>query len=175
MKRYLDAVIESMEMLGEEKNTLFLGNNINFGSFAYGTLKNIPEEKRMEMPVAENLMMGVAIGLSIEKYKPVVIFERHDFMLNALDSIVNHLDKIEEMSYGQFKTPVIIRAIIGGKIPLDPGPQHTQNFTAAFKKMINFPIFEPKTPKEVIDAYQIAKNSKRPVMVVEERDLYLKE
>ena len=172
--KYLDAVIESMNMLAKEKNIIFLGYNVNFGSQGYGTLKGVPENKKMETPLAENLMIGLAIGMSLEGYHPVVFFERHDFILNALDGIVNHLDKIESMSEGQYQTPVIIRAVIGGKIPLNPGPQHIQNFTTAFRDMVKFPIYSPKTPREVIEAYKIAKNSKSPSMVIEERDLYEK-
>ena len=173
--KYGEAIKKSMEMLAENEKTIFLGYNTCFGSKAYGTLEKIPEDKKIETPVAENLMMGLAIGMSIEGYRPVVFFERHDFMLIALDGIVNHLDKIEKMSKGQFKTPVIIRTVIGSKEPLDAGPQHTQDFTEAFKKLINFPIYEPKNPKEIIESYKKAKDFNGPVMIIEKKDLYDKE
>lgn len=169
---YGEAVKKSMEMLAQKEEVIFLGYNISFGSKAYGTLKDIPREKKIETPVAENLMSGLAIGLSLEGFKPVLFFERHDFMLVALDSIVNHLDKIEEMSKGRFKTPVIIRASIGSTKPIDPGPQHKQDFSDAFKKMIKFPIIEPKTPSEVLEAYRFASESNKPVMIIERKDLF---
>jgi len=170
--KYKDAIKQSMEMLAENENTIFLGYNIRYGSKAYGTLTNISNNKKIETPVAENLMVGLATGLALEGYRPIIYFERHDFMLNALDGIVNHLSKIERMSAGDYKTPVTIRAVIGSRYPLNPGPQHTQDFTEAFKKMIDFPIYEPKTSSEVIKTYEIVKNSKRPLMVIERRDLY---
>ena len=170
--KYKDALKQSMEMLSQDKNRIFLGYNVCFGSKAYGTLEGISDDKKIETPVAENLMIGLATGMSLEGYLPVVFFERHDFMLNALDGIVNHLDKLESMSEGQYKTPVIIRAVIGSKKPLDAGLQHTQNFSEAFKKMIKFPIYEPKTSKEVIETYLIAKRLLTPAMVIERRDLY---
>ena len=52
-------------------------------------------------------MVGLAIGMSFEGFKPVVYFERHDFMLVAADAIGNHVDKIERISHGEFKVPVI--------------------------------------------------------------------
>jgi len=173
--KYSEALTKSMEMLAEDERTLFLGYNINYGSQAYGTLSTIPKEKKIETPVAENLMMGLATGLAIEGYKPVVFFERHDFMLNALDSIINHLDKIKTMCCGDYSAPVIIRAVIGSKEPLHPGPQHIQDFTEAFKSMINFPILTPETPLEVLGAYKFAKELNGPVMIIEKKELYNKE
>ena len=171
--KYKDAIKQSMEMLAQDKNRVFLGYNVKFGSNAYGTLSDIPKSKLIETPVAENLMIGLATGMSLEGYLPVVFFERHDFMLDALDGIVNHLDKLESMSKGQYKTPVIIRAVIGStKEPLDAGIQHTQDFSEAFKKMIKFPIYEPKTSKEVIETYLLVKKLSTPTMVIEQKGLY---
>ncbi|MCK5043473.1 hypothetical protein KAR52_00535 [Candidatus Pacearchaeota archaeon] len=172
---YREAIKKSMEMLVKEKNTVFLGYNVCFGSKAYGTLSDVPRDKKIETPLAENLMMGLGIGMSLEGYRPVIFFERHDFVLNALDGIVNHLDKLGSMSKDQFKTPVIIRAVIGSKIPLNPGAQHTQDFTEAFREMIKFPIYEPKNSQEVIRDYIKINNSYGPAMIIERRDLYDKE
>ena len=170
--KYKDALKQSMEILAQDKNTIFIGYNICHGSEAYGTLKDIPLSQRLEMPVAESLMIGLATGMSLEGYRPVVFFERHDFVLNALDGIVNHLDKIKSMSNGQYKTPVIIRAIVGAKGPLDPGPQHTQDFTKAFKEMVNFPVYEPNNAEEIIKLYENLKRKDTPAIVIEKKDLY---
>ena len=173
--KYKDAIIKSMEMLSKEKKVIFIGYNVNYGSRIYGTLLNIPKSKCLEVPVAENLMTGLCIGVALEGYKPILIFERHDFMLNALDAIVNHLDKIENMSDKQFKAPVIIRAIVGSKKPLYPGPQHIQDFTKLYKNILSFPVFELNNSKEILKYYVHAKSSKQPVMLIEKRDLYDKE
>lgn len=170
--KYKDALKESMEMLAKNKKTIFLGYNISFGSKAYGTLTDIPNKQKIETPVAENLIIGLAIGLSLEGYRPVVFFERHDFIPNAMDGIINHLDKIENMSKGQFKTPVIIRAVVGSTKPLYPGPQHMQDFTKIFKDIFSFSVYELNTPEDIIKYYNLVKSSKKPVMLVEKRDLY---
>lgn len=170
--KYREAVKQSMEMLAKDSRAIFLGYNVCFGSKAYGTLETVPESKKIEMPVAENLMMSSAIGLSIEGYRPIVFFERHDFTLIALDSMVNHLDKIEKMSNGDFKTPVLIRAVIGSKKPLDPGLQHTQDFSRIFKEIFSFPVYEPKNSGEVFDIYNSLKNLEKTAMIIEKRDLY---
>ncbi len=171
--KYKEALKEAMETLAIDEKTVFIGYNIKYGSQFYGSLKDIPESKKLETPVAENLMTGLAMGMALEGFKPILLFERQDFMLIALDGIVNHLDKIEQMSNGQFKIPIIIRAISATlKTPLDPGPQHTQDFTNQFKEMVSFQVYEPKTAEEVKEAYKKASSSLSPVMIVERRELY---
>ena len=170
--KYKDAVKQSMEMLARDEKTVFIGYNITRGSRAYGTLNNIPLEKCLETPVAENLMAGLSIGMSLEGYNPVLIFERQDFMLNALDALVNHLDKIESLSKGEFIPKVIVRAIVGSKKPINPGPQHMQDFSKFFKEFLHFPVYDSQTSQEVIDNYIEALASKRPSMMIERKDLY---
>jgi pyruvate dehydrogenase E1 component beta subunit len=145
---------------------------VRYGSQAYGTLSDVDKSKCFETPLAENLMTGLAIGMSLEGFRPVLFFERHDFILNALDSIVNHLDKIESMSYGQFKTPVIIRATVGSKTPLDAGAQHTQDFTEILKKIIKFPVIELTNSSQILAEYEKAIKSDKPVLFIERKDLY---
>jgi pyruvate/2-oxoglutarate/acetoin dehydrogenase E1 component len=173
--KYVEAIKISMENLARDEKVRFLGYNVKYGSRAYGTLKNIPFEKCLETPLAENLMTGLAIGMSLEGFKPVVFFERHDFLLNGLDAIVNHIDKIDKMSFGEYKTPLIIRAVVGSKKPINPGIQHTQDYTEAIKKMVSFPILELNKTSEIIDTYQKISSFESPVMVVERKELYEQE
>ncbi len=170
--KYSQAIKKSMETLAQDSKTLFVGYNLIHGSKAYGSLKDIPIEKIIEMPVAESLMSGLSTGLAIEGFKPVLIFERQDFMLNALDGLVNHLDKLNELSCGQYNPPVIVRAIVGSQNPINPGPQHIQDFTNSFKKMFKMPLYDPKNSKEVLNCYNLAKNTKSPMMIIERRDFY---
>lgn len=172
---YKEALIKSMNMIANDEKAIFLGYNINFGTKCYGTLEGIPKEKRREMPVAENLMVGLAIGLSLEGFKPVLFFERHDYILIALDAMVNHLAMLNKMSKGQFKPSVIIRATVGSAKPIHPGPQHIQDFSEALKKMISFPVYEPKNAQEVLEVYNKIKDFDGPVMVIERKDLYNQE
>ncbi len=172
--KYKELISEEMKKLAKNDKTVFIGYNIKRGSKAYGTLTDV-QDKCIEMPLAENLMTSFAIGMSLEGYKPVVFFERQDFILNALDSIVNHLDKIKEMSKGEFETPIIIRAPVGGKKPLDPGMQHTQDFSEVLKKIIKFPVYELKTEEDFANYSKIIQNIKEPTLFIEYKDLYGKE
>jgi pyruvate dehydrogenase E1 component beta subunit len=159
-----------MNML-TDKNAIHIGYAVKFGN-ALGALTDVPEDRKIETPVAENLMAGLAIGMSFEGFRPVIYFERHDFMLCAADAIVNHINHIERISHGEYKCPVIIRACVTDAGPFYAGPTHSQDFTEAFKSMVSFPIYTPTTGAEVLDAYTKAAASQRPSMVVEYKSRY---
>ena len=167
---YKDAMIKSMTDLGKE-GAIFIGYNVLYGN-AIGTLGNVPDEQKLETPVAENLMSGLAIGMSFEGFLPVIYFERHDFMLVAADAIINHIDKIERLSHGEFKVPIIIRAVTADAGPFYSGITHSQDFTEMFKAAVSFPVLDPKNGKELQNAILGAKESKRPVMIIERKSKY---
>lgn len=171
--KYKEAVKISMDEFAKDEKALFVGYNTRLGSKAMGTLNDVAEEKLLETQLAENLMAGLAIGLSLTGYKPMVYFERFDFILNAIDAIVNHLDKIADTSDGQFKPKVIIRVVIGAQLkPFFTGHCHIQDFTEAMKKLLKFPVLKPLTAPEVLEAYKFAMTQDQSVMIIETRDLY---
>jgi len=168
---YKEAMIKSMTKLSENEKTIFIGYNVARGD-AMGTLKNVPMSQKLETPVAENLMSGLAIGMSFEGFLPVLYFERHDFMLVAMDVIGNHIDKIERISHGEFKVPIIIRAVEAFGGPFYSGPTHHQDFTNVLKELVDFPVIDPKNGYEVSKAFNGAKESGRPAIIIERKSLY---
>ena len=167
---YKEAMIQTQTELGEQ-GAIFIGYNVKYGN-AIGTLKDVPDEQTLETPVAENLMAGLAIGMSFEGFTPVVYFERHDFMLVAADAIINHIDKIERISHGEFKCPVIIRAVTADAGPFYSGITHSQDFTKVFKEAVSFPVHDPVTGDDVIRAFRGAKESGKPAMIIERKSRY---
>jgi pyruvate/2-oxoglutarate/acetoin dehydrogenase E1 component len=131
VKSYKEELTASMESLAADPLVRFVGYGVRIGGRAQGTLKNVSDTQLIEMPVAENLMVGFAIGLALKGLKPVVFIERMDFILNALDAIVNHLDKIETISRGEFKPTMILRIVVSEirQKPLFTGETHTQDFS----------------------------------------------
>lgn len=171
--KYKDAIKLSMNEFAKNEKAIFLGYNTKMANQALGTLSEVPKEKIIETPLAENLMTGLSIGLSLSGYKPILYFERFDFILNGIDAIVNQLDKWKELSNHQYRPKVIIRVVIGQKLkPFFNGPTHTQDFTEAMKKLVNFPILKPTTANEVLDAYKFAFQYDESVMIVEIKDYY---
>lgn len=168
---YRAAIESAMAKIGEIHNSRFVGYNVKHGRFA-GTLKNVPEERLIETPVAENLMAGIALGFAVMGYLPVLLFERADFLLNSLDCLVNHLNHFEAISRGEFAPKVIIRVVVGntGK-PLFTGLTHTQNLAQALAKMVGFPVHELGFPFDVEWAYREAIESKTSMALFEFKDL----
>lgn len=167
---YKEAVNTSMKELAD-LGAIFIGYNVLKGD-AMGTLREVPENQKLETPVAENLMTGLAIGMSFENFLPVLYFERHDFMMVAMDAIVNHIDKIERISHGEYKVPVIIRAVTADAGPFYSGITHSQDFTEVFRSAVSFPVQDPRTGNEVQLAFKAAVQSGRPSMIIERKSLY---
>ena len=168
--KFKDAVTQGMTELGDE-GAIFIGYSLLPGD-AMGTLQNVSDDQKIETPVAENLMMGLAIGMSFEGFKAVVYFERHDFMLVAADAIGNHLDKIERISHGEFKCPVILKTVVDDGGLFYSGPTHSQNFTNVFRELVDFPVLYPESPEAALDMYRYAKDSEGPVMIVESKKFH---
>jgi hypothetical protein len=167
---YKAAMNQSMTELGEA-GAIFIGYNVARGD-AMGTLANVANDQKLETPVAENLMSGLAIGMSFEGFTPVLYFERHDFMLVAMDAIGNHIDKIERISHGEFKVPIIIRAVEAFGGPFYSGPTHHQDFTNVLRALVSFPVLDPITGIDVLKAFKGAYESKKPAIIIERKSRY---
>ena len=157
-KKYQQNVVKAMEMLGKHKDTIFIGQTIVYGgSPMFQSCRKVPKKKKIELPVFEDTQMGMSIGLALEGFIPVSIFPRIDFLICATNQLVNHLDKVREMSKGEFQPGVIIRTQIGNKYPLYPGAQHCQDYTQALKKMCkDILIIKIRNEKQVIPSYELA-------------------
>jgi pyruvate/2-oxoglutarate/acetoin dehydrogenase E1 component len=136
MSKYSDELTRAMEYLAAQPKTKFLGQSVAVaGTAMRNTLLNVDESKLLEFPVDEDLQMGVSIGLALAGVIPISIFPRWNFLLVATNQIVNHLDKLKELTQIQNPGKVIIRTGIGSENPLHPGPQHTGDLTEAFRLM----------------------------------------
>ena len=168
---YQEKIKEGMTWLGKQEKSVFLGEGLINAGRIYSTLSSVPLRKCIEFPVAENLIVGSAIGLALEGYRPIVVFQRHDFLLLAADQIINHLALLPSMSGNQFQLPVIIRAIIGSRSSkFNVGPQHQHDFTHIFKPYIRTWII--KDWKAAVTGYANAYDLNEPVLIVEDRDDY---
>lgn len=156
--KYVDHLVKSMEFLAEDPMTIFLGQSVCYsGNSIYNTLKTIPDNRKIETPVFEEVQMGMSIGLALEGFIPVTCYPRFDFLLLAANQLVNHLDKMNTMTRGTFNPRVIIRTSIGAKVPLDGGVQHTQDHTDAFKLLLdNVNVVKLEDKQEIFPAYKNA-------------------
>ena len=170
---YKEEIIKAMNWLGE-KDTVFIGQSVKWkGTGLYWTIKDVPDEKKIELPIFEDVQMGMTIGMSLEGIVPISIYPRWDFLLLALNQLVNHLDKFEEMSDGQFKPKVIIRTSVGSVKPLFPGPQHHQNYSKQVREMCqNVNVVDLIHKDQIMEEYKKAYESDKSTILVEYPDLY---
>jgi pyruvate/2-oxoglutarate/acetoin dehydrogenase E1 component len=159
----------AMLLLASQPNAIFLGQGVAFGGVATSlALADVPMSQRLEFPVAEDLNVGAAIGLAVTGFLPIVVIPRIDFLLRAADALVNHLDKLAEMSRGQFTPKVIIRTRVGSKTPLDAGPQHTNDHSEAFDAMLTtVQVMRITSANEILPTYNRAIAAGQSVLVVE--------
>ena len=136
MGKYFDELSRSMQYLAEFENIKFIGQSVEVaGTAMRNTLVSLDQSKLIELPVEEDFQMGLAVGMALTGLVPVSIFPRWNFLLLATNQIVNHLDKLKELTQSDNPGKVIIRTGIGSVNPLHPGPQHTGDFTDAFRLM----------------------------------------
>lgn len=169
---YRESIARAMSQLTDDPLVRFVGYGLTTGR-AMGT---IPRDAHVrEMPVAENLMVGVATGMALTGLRPVVYIERADFLLCCADAIVNHTDKLHTMSRGEFSAGVIFRVTVGNKRkPLFTGETHTQCFAEAFRSMLKMPVIELRDAEQIGCAYQDAHEAMtrgRSTMLFEQKDL----
>ena len=163
MNRYLEEIKKSMKYISKNKKTIFIGQSVKYpGSSIFNSLKLVPKRKRIELPVFEDVQLGMTIGLALEGYIPISCYPRFDFLVLALNQLVNHADKIDHLTNGKFNSKIIIRTIIGSNFPLDAGPQHTQDHTGALKTMVkNVKIIKLGNSKTVFNSYKKCINDKK--------------
>ena len=104
--KYFDELKRSMEYLAEEPDTVFIGQAVACaGTAMSNTLKDVSPARKVELPVDEDMQMGMTNGLALQGKLPVSIFPRWNFFLLATNQLVNHLDKFSEMSGPTCPTP----------------------------------------------------------------------
>ena len=158
--KYFDELKRAMTLLSENDKIIFIGQAVKYaGTGLYDTLEHIPDDRKIEFPVAEYLQSGVVNGLAIQGYIPVSVIPRWNFLLMGTDQIVNHLDKFSLMSDGRCTPKVIIRVAVGSERPVDPQDQHKGNFSDAFRSMCStIEVIELFEPEDIVPSYLKALN-----------------
>lgn len=174
--KYFDEIKRSMEFLASDPRTVFLGQAVAVaGTAMTNTLRGVPRDRLIELPVAEEMQMGMTTGMALAGLVPVSIFPRWNFLLCAINQLVNHLDKIQVMSNAGYRTNAIIRTGIGSQRPLHPQYQHVGDFTEALRAMCStIEVIRLDEPEEIYPAYERAllRDDGRSTILVEYGDYY---
>jgi pyruvate/2-oxoglutarate/acetoin dehydrogenase E1 component len=171
---YKDALTDAMKNLAELENSIFIGQQIVYqGNPMSATLKFVPNQKMIEVPVMEESQMGMSLGMAMADKFVVTFYPRWDFLICATNQLVNHIDKINLMSMGNWKPNMIIRVGKGSDKPLDPGYQHKGNYFDEFKSLCpNIEFHDLKTPIDIELSYKYATDNGGIHCLVEYPELY---
>ena len=127
-------------------------------------------ERVIDSPVSESATTGAALGAALAGMRPVVIHPRMDFMLLAIDQVVNQAANWFYMSGGRVHAPITIRAIVnrGG----EQAAQHSQSVHAWFMHVPGLKVVMPSTPYDAKGLLLACLQDGNPVLYVDDRWLY---
>lgn len=166
-----EATLQAME---KDDSVLVLGLGVTDPKGVFGTTLGLKErfgkERVYDIPVSENAVTGICVGLAISGFRPILSHQRADFMLMSMDQIINNSAKWNYMFGGQNSVPLVIRMIIGRG--WGQGPQHSQNFQAMFAQIPGLKVVSPTTAYQAKGLMVAAIENPDPVMFVEHRWLH---
>lgn len=176
-KSYSDAIYEAFNyLLKNHKEVFIMGQGLWSPWYVGNTMKNLEikygTKRIIDTPVSELAVTGAAFGASLTGKKPIVVHPRMDFMLYAMDTIINQISKWRYVMGGNVKTNITIRGIInrGG----EQGAQHSQSFHSLFASIPGLKVVMPFTVKDSRDLLISSVLSEDPVIFIDDRWLYEK-
>lgn len=172
---YVQAIREAHAQLLESDPSVFIfGQGLWSPWYAGASLQNMEKDygrdRVLDSPVSENATTGAAIGAAIAGMRPIVFHPRMDFMLLAVDPIVNQAANWSYMFNGRINVPVVIRAVInrGG----EQGAQHSQALQSMFMHIPGLKVVMPSTAYDAKGLLMAASQDGNPVMYIDDRWLY---
>ncbi len=156
---------ESVFLMGEE-----IGNFEGSYKITAGLLKEFGDKRVVDTPIAENGFVGMATGAAMLGLRPVVEIMTINFIILAMDEIVNHAAKIYYMFGGQCPVPLVIRTPGGGGQQL--AATHSQNLEVWFAHVPGLKVVAPATPADAKGLLRTAIRDNNPVIFLENLALY---
>ncbi len=163
------ALIEEMQ---RDPTVFLLGEDLEQATFGVteGLREKFGPERVRNTPISENAIVGAAIGAALTGTRPVAEIMFADFLMDAMDPIVNTMAKARFMTAGQAKVPMVIRTPSGAG--LSAAAQHSQSPEALFMHIPGIKIAVPSTPYDMKGLLKTAIRSDDPVLFFEHKMLY---
>jgi len=162
------------EGMRRDANVLVLGEDIGKAGGVFrateGLLDEFGPERVVDTPLAENGIVGTAIGMALYGLRPVAEIQFSDFIYPAFDQIVSEAAKMRYRSNEQYGAPVIVRAPVGGGIK--GGLYHSQSPEAYFAHTAGLTVITPATPSDAKGLLMSALTYPDPVIFLEPKRLY---
>ena len=172
---YAEAILEATEgEMARDPSVIVMGLAVDDPKPIYGTTRGLRErfgaERCFNTPLSEDGMTGVAIGAALAGLRPVHVHIRMDFLLLAMNQLVNIAAKSRYMYGGTVSVPIVVRAIIGKS--WGQGAQHSQGLQSFFMHVPGLKVMAPSTPYDAKGALLAAIRDDNPVIFVEHRLLH---
>jgi 2-oxoisovalerate dehydrogenase E1 component len=172
---YIAAVNEALRcILAEDERSLVYGEDVGKAGGIFGASRNLQREfgstRVFDTPIAEAAILGSAVGLALSGLRPIVEIMWGDFLLVALDQIINQAANIRYVTQGRASVPMVVRTQQGAT----PGScaQHSQSLEALLFHIPGIRLGMPATPQDAFDMLRVAAASADPVVLIEARGLY---
>ena len=169
---FKDAIREAIDQAMIHDPRVFaigLDADDKFGVF--GSMLNLAHPERViGAPISENAVTGIALGAALNGLRPICIHLRVDFLLVAMDQVVNYIAKWRYMTRGRIKVPIVVRAVIGRGWGC--GAQHSQSLGGLFAHIPGLKVVMPSNPYDVKGLFLAAVKDDWPVIFLEHRWLY---
>lgn len=174
--KYFDELKRTMEWVATQPKTIFVGQTVaDPGTFMHNTLRDVPADRCLEMPINESFQMQFTVGLALDGYVPISVYPRQNFLLLATGDMANLVDKIPAISAGQWVPRILVRVAVGPDAPVHPGHQHVGNYAEAFRRMFQWiDVVELDEPEQIFPAYKHAleREDRRSTLLIEHGNYY---
>ena len=167
-----EAIRQATELLmDEDESIILIGEGVPDPKGIFGTTSGLQDKfgksRVFDSPLSENGVTGICIGAAISGLRPILVHQRIDFALLAMDQIVNNAAKWRYMFAGQVNVPLVIRVIVGRG--WGPGPQHAQSLQSLFAHVPGLKVVMPVTPYDAKGMLISAVGDNNPVIFIEHR------
>ena len=172
---YAQALREATEQeMQKDASVIVMGIGVDDFKGTYGTTLGLKEKfgegRVFDTPLSEEGMTGIAIGAALGGLRPIHVHIRMDFLMLAMNQIVNLAAKMRYMYGGVVSVPLVIRAIIGKS--WGQGAQHSQGLHSFFMHVPGLRVVAPSTPYDAKGSLIQSIRDSNPVLFIEHRLLH---
>ncbi len=172
---YAQAIREGLDQAMEkDSRVIVIGEGVPDPKGIFGTTAGLRDKygnrRVFDMPLSENGMTGVCIGAALSGLRPVMVHQRIDFALLAMDQLINNAAKWHYMFDGKASVPLVVRMIVGRG--WGQGPQHSQSLQAMFAQVPGIKVIMPTTAHDAKGMLISAIEDDNPVLFIEHRWLH---
>src|SRR5512142_405087 len=163
-----------MEEMDRDPAVFIMGEEVGVWGGSYAVTRGFYDkygpDRVKDTPIAENVIVGAAIGAAMVGQRPVAELMTINFAFSAMDYVVNQAPKLHYMFGGQFRVPLVIRTVGGGGRQL--GATHSQTPDAIFAHFPGLTVVAPGTPEDAKGLLKSAIRCNDPVLFIEHATMY---